>query len=342
MGKTLLHGQANLERLRNAIFSGRLAAVRLVPLLLVLWTAANQAAPDQPRRIAITFDDAPRPDGVYFSGPARTEALIDGLARAGVHQAAFFVTTGHLRGRSEERRLQAYAAAGHVLANHSHRHSGLSDTPVGAYLEDIDQAESALRMFSNRRPWFRYPFLDAGRPLEKLEQVRSGLADRGLAHGYVTVDNYDWYLDALATDARRAGTCVDRDALRALYVETLVQAAEFYDAIAQRWLGRSPVHVLLLHENDLAALFIESLVAELGGNGWTVVSADVAYRDPLARLSPRTLFNNQGQVAAVSHALGAEPADLVHEREDRDALERLFATRVVEGCDPEAVGRSRG
>src|SRR5687768_13258718 len=92
-----------------------LAFVAVVTLALFAGTPARS----EERRIALSFDDAPTADGALFSGSRRTSALIRALAEAGVEQAAFFVTTRNLHGSAEERRLRAYAEAGHVLANHS-------------------------------------------------------------------------------------------------------------------------------------------------------------------------------------------------------------------------------
>ena len=60
--------------------------------------ACATATPDEAgaKRIALTFDDVPRNAGVFLSEDERTTRLIDGLERAGVEQAAFFVTTGNL------------------------------------------------------------------------------------------------------------------------------------------------------------------------------------------------------------------------------------------------------
>lgn len=285
------------------------------------------------KRIAITFDDAPRGDGAFFSGPERTQRLIAALEAAGVEQAAFFVTTGRIGSDADAERLRAYADAGHVLANHSEAHGWLRDMEAADYLADIDRAEVALEGFDNRRPWFRYPFLDEGREQKKRVAVMKGLKDRGLANGYVTIDNYDWYLNHLAKERKASGACLDRDALKNLYVEIMTQAAAFYDEIALDWHGRSPAHVLLLHENDLAALYIADLIAALEEQGWRVISVDEAYEDVIAGMTPRTAFNGQGRVAAIAHALGASGRDLVHPLEDEKALDALFAERVINGCD---------
>ena len=60
--------------------------------------ACATATPDAEgaKRIALTFDDVPRNAGAFLTEDERTTRLIDGLERAGVEQAAFFVTTGNL------------------------------------------------------------------------------------------------------------------------------------------------------------------------------------------------------------------------------------------------------
>lgn len=293
-----------------------------------------QAAPAQAqKRVALSFDDVPRHAGAFFTPDQRTVRLIAGLARAGVDQAGFFVTTGNLdkpaRAGGEDR-ITAYAAAGHVLANHSTRHPWLSRTEVDLYLADLDSAQAWLDGRPGLRPWFRFPYLDEGRrDLTKRDAIRDGLRARGLANAYVTVDNYDWHLDRLASQAHRAGQDLDLDALRDLYVETMVDTAEFYDRIAVKVLGRSPVHVLLLHETDLAALFVEDLVTGFRSAGWEIATLDEAYADPMADREPDTWFLGSGRVAAWAHVQGWEPRDLVHPRTDETELDRLFAERVL-------------
>lgn len=294
------------------------------------------------KRIALTFDDVPRHAGGFFTPDERAIKLIASLARAGVEQAGFFVTVGNLErpaGRGGEDRIRAYVAAGHVIGNHTTTHPWLSRTAVEEYLADVDRAEAWLHGRAGHRPWFRFPFLDeGGKDLAKRDAVRAALRERGLKNAYVTVDNYDWYLDSLASSAEQEGRSMSMDRLRDLYVETLVQAAGFADGIAEQVLGRSPAHVLLLHETDLAALFVEDLVEGLRAAGWRIVTIDEAYADPIADREPDTWFLGSGRVAALAHEKGWEPRALVHERTDEAVLDGLFAERVLEpaGTPPEA------
>lgn len=305
----------------------KLALTALVALLIAATPAFAQ------KRIALSFDDVPRQAGGFFTPDERTRRLIAGLRRARVAQAAFFVTPGNFEkpdGKGGETRIATYVRAGHVIANHSYSHLWLSRTPVADYVADIDRAAAWLKGRPGLRPWYRYPFLDEGRrDLAKRAGVRAALADRGLANGYVTVDNYDWHLDKLAGQARKAGKRIDRAALSDLYVETLVGAADFYDRIARETLGRQPAQVLLLHETDLNALYITDLVRALRKDGWEIITIDEAYRDPIASREPDGWFTNGGRIAALAQETGGKPADLIDPRTDEEVLTRLFNERVL-------------
>jgi peptidoglycan/xylan/chitin deacetylase (PgdA/CDA1 family) len=312
--------------------------LRLFSLLLLLLAAGCAGAPEpagaaaRQKRIAITFDDAPRAPGAFFTPDERARRLIAGLNSAGVRQAAFFVNPGHLEkpfGAGGEARLAAYVAAGHVLANHSFSHPQLTAVAAEEYLADIDRAEKWLKGREGRRPWFRFPFLNEGRQDKaKRDAVRAGLAARRLRNGYATIDSSDWNIDALTTRALREGKTVHRTALRDLYVESHVEAADFYDDLARRTLGRSPAHVLVLHETDLAALYVADLVAALRLDGWNIVTADEAYADPIATALPDTP-SAQGTLTELLAWEKGLPAPRWYERNDLKLANALFAERVL-------------
>ena len=310
----------------------RIALLAKLVLAVLLAAIAVPAAAQDVKRIALSFDDVPRHPGGFMTPDQRTVRLIAGLADAGVEQAAFFVTTGNLEddyGAGGEARIRAYVAAGHVIGNHSHSHTWLWNGDAAAYIADLDKAEAWLADKPGKRPWYRFPYLDEGRDPVRRDALRAALRERGLLNGYVTVDNFDWAIDDLARKAVEAGTEIDRAALGKLYVETIVQTVDFNDRIARETLGRSPAHVLLLHETDLNALFIVDLVAGLRAAGWTIVTMDEAYRDPIARMEPDTLYLGGGRVAALANVAGRAPETLVHERTDEAELARLFEERVV-------------
>lgn len=289
------------------------------------------AAPAEARRIAITIDDAPREDGPVFAGPARAAHIIEALKRAKAPPVAFFVVTSRMSTPEGRARIEAYANAGDLIANHSHTHSWAHSMSVEAYVAEIDQAEAILKGLPNRRPWFRYPYLDEGGQLEKRDQIRAALAARGLMSGYVTVDDYDWYLAQRWKEAIAAGRKVDRKKLKALYIDLLTDAADYYDALAVKYLGRSPAHVLLIHENDLAASFIGDLIAAYRAKGWEIVSPDVAFADPLAQDLPTTTFSGMGRIAAVAAERGLDRRTLEPWFSDEAQIDAKIAERGVFG-----------
>ncbi len=283
------------------------------------------------KQIAITFDDAPRAD-TSLTSAIRTEELMIGLQISGVEQAMFFVTTKHVN-ENNKGVLQQYQKDGHLIANHSDQHLWLHKTDVASYQQDFLKAHEQLQSYEHFRPFFRYPYLDEGRDKRKVKAMQKFLSKQGYQNGYVTVDNYDWYLDKLYQDAHQAGLKIDMNQMKNLYVDVLFGAITFYDDMAIKYLGRSPKHVLLLHENDLAAKFVSDLVERLKAEGWEIISPLEAYQDPIAQQLPKTLFTGQGRVAALARDAGAKPKELVHEAEDEAHLKKLFedyqvATRV--------------
>ena len=90
----------------------------------------------------------------------------------------------------------------------------------------------------------------------------------------------------------------------------------------------------MLHENDLAAMFIGDLVAELNKHGFRVITATEAFRDPIADSEPDTVFLGQGRVAALAHEAGLPPGELVSPTEDETYLKRRFEAEVAKRSSP--------
>lgn len=313
----------------------------IVALALAVALLSSQAAGplgyrpvvDRSKRIALSFDDAPRGPGAYLNPDVRPQLLIKALKRAGVKQAAFFSNPGRIdASNNAEAQLRAYVRAGHVLANHTATHPILSDVPAERFLADIDKAQDWLKKERGYRPWFRFPQLDeGGKNVAKRDAVRAGLKLRGLRNGYVTADGWDWYMESLARKADKAGKRIDQKGLRDLYVETHVGAANFADNLARRTLGRSPAHILLLHETDLAALYIEDLVKALRADGWTIISADEAYRDPMGQLPPPVIADANGTLIQMLSWDKGVKGPRWYERNEVDVMRKLFDERVLQG-----------
>lgn len=281
------------------------------------------------KRIAFSFDDVPRGAGAFLEPSERPALLLEALKNGGIEQAAFFINPGRITPSDGDAETVArYAKAGHVLANHTADHSKLSSVSVARFLKDIDAGEDWLKGKENRRPWFRFPFLDeGGKNKAKRDAIRAGLKSRGLINGYVTVDASDWYMEEQALKASRSKKLMDWNALRDLFVESYLESANFSDELARRTLGRAPVQMILLHETDLAAMFVDDLAEALKKDGWTIVSADEAYKDPIAKMIPDVKFadGTRTQMLAAERNIGSR----WYQRNDQKVAKKLFAERVL-------------
>ncbi len=311
-----------------------LACLLIAVMLSACATAPPASLGPSPtdKRIALTFDDIPRHAGAFLEPDERASMLRDTLRDAGVEQAAFFINPGNLHERPGGlQNILDYAAAGHVLANHTNTHPNLSDLTVADYVANIDAAEAWLSQLDGHRPWFRYPFLNEGRDdVVKRDAVRGALAERGLSNGYVTVDASDWFYEQAAIEAQRGGHTMDMDALRDLFVESHVEAAEFYDGLARQAIGRSPAHVMLLHEADVTVMFLGDLIDALEARGWTIITADEAYADPFSQLA--ATYETPSAQGTLTEQVAWErglPAPRWYARNNVDRAREEFDRRVL-------------
>ncbi|WP_394203839.1 polysaccharide deacetylase family protein [Marinagarivorans algicola] len=278
--------------------------------------------------IALSFDDAPTASSAVMSGVDRTTAIIKALKEGAVPDALFFVTTNNIQIKGRER-LNQYVQAGYHLGNHSHAHLSANKVSVNDFMSDAYQAHLILKAYGSTEPYFRFPYLHYGQNKEAVNALQSHLAELGYSNGYVTADNFDWYINAALVKAKKAGKTIDYERLGDLYVDVIWQGIMFYDGIAIKTLGRSPKHVLLLHENDVAALFLPKLIRHIKKMGWNIITPKQAYADPIAKIIPDVLFHKQGRVAALAHSKGMPTSALRHASESQEYLDDLLNSAQV-------------
>ncbi len=279
------------------------------------------------QEVALTFDDAPTFDSPLLTYAERAERIRSQLAAHDVI-AGFFVITGNINDKNSEQ-LKAYTREGHVLANHSHSHLSPSRVKIEHYINDITIADSILSTWQGVAPWYRYPYLNEGTSKPKRDSIRSALHTLGLTNGYVTVDNYDWYINGALLEAARTKSEINYSRLKDFYLNHIYQSLLFYDGIARQTIGRSPRHVLLLHENDLAALFLNDLILMLKANGWKIITPAVAFEDAIASHLPDVTFNGQGRIGAIGFESGIAASELVQPSEDENWLDRELVEQQI-------------
>ena len=280
------------------------------------------------KEIAITFDDSPRAAQGYFDGPTRAKKLIKNLKDHDVNQVAFFSVSKRL---DEEgvKRLTAYNDAGHIIANHTHSHPNINDLSLEEYKAEFLLADSLLNSFTNFRKWFRFPYLREGGTLEKRDGMRALLKQKGYTNAYITLNNYDWYIEVLFQREIKKGTKINMTALKKFYVDVLMESIHYYDQMAIEQLDRSPKHVLLLHEMDITALFIGDLVDELRKQGWKIITPEHALTDPVASYKTNNpLKFNPGRIGEIAKDKGQKKG-LWHKTLDESYLDKRFESEVL-------------
>ncbi len=281
------------------------------------------------KEIAITFDDSPRHAKGYFDGNTRSKKLIDELRSHQVKQVAFFSVSERLNKEGIER-LNRYAKAGHIIANHTHSHPNINQLTLENFSQDFLIAHNKLKSFDNYFKLFRFPYLREGDTRLKRDGMRQLLQEHGYRNAYITLNNYDWYIEVLFQRAIKKGEEVDMGRMKAFYVDTLMESIEYYDQMAVTRLGRSPKHVLLLHEMDISALFIGDLVDELRKRGWSIISPLEAYNDEIADYQIDTpLKYNPGRIGEIARDKG-QKTGLWHHTLDEKYLDEMFSLRVLD------------
>ena len=133
-------------------------------------------AGDDPAEVALTYDDGP-------NEPA-TEALLDELARAGVH-AAFFVIGRFVREHPEL--VRAVHAAGHIVGNHTDTHPWLIRESGARIREELRGCNAAIEDATGAPVRFFRPPHGARRPA-----VLRASRELGLTVVQWNVMGYDW------------------------------------------------------------------------------------------------------------------------------------------------------
>ncbi|WP_445359333.1 polysaccharide deacetylase family protein [Microbulbifer sp. ANSA005] len=295
-------------------------------ILLIIYLLAIPVT--SAKQLAITFDDAPRKADGYFDGPTRAKTLIENLEEYKVGKVAFFSNTQSFDKEGLER-MNRYDKARHIIGNHTHSHPNFLETGLSTYQADFLQAHQLLQQFDNFKPYFRFPYLREGETVEKRDGIRNLLQKNNYQNAYITLNNYDWYIEELFQTAVKDGKAVDMERLSNFYVDVLMASIKYYDDMAIKYLGRSPKHVILLHEMDISALFIGDLAERLRKEGWEIIPLEEAYRDPIAKYQlAQPIKYNPGRIGEIALAKG-QKKNLWHYTLDESYLEKRFNQEVL-------------
>jgi peptidoglycan-N-acetylglucosamine deacetylase len=235
--------------------------------------------------VAITMDDFRFVDSPLMTGKEQDERILTSLEKNRV-EAALFVIGGVLEQPLARQRLALWDRANHIIANHTYTHTSYGDSSFEEFSGEVVRTEEVLAQYRNYHKLFRFPALKEGETREKRDQMRSFLKAHGYRQGYVTIDASDWYIDRRLVDRLKQDSKANLKGYRDYYLQHIWDRAQFYDGLSKKVLGRSVKHTLLIHHNQLNALFLNDLIAMFGSKGWRVISAREAFQDPVFQMEP--------------------------------------------------------
>lgn len=168
--------------------------------------------------------------------------------------------------------LERWMKAGHELGNHSSTHLSYTTTEPERFFEDVEAAREKIAALTKRPVrFFRFPFLNEGNTLAKLEAGRGYLKKSGQRNLPVTIDDQDWSFEEpflkkepLVKD--------DYHAMMRLRVETTEQRGD-------KLLGRTSPQILLLHAGAVGASEWDRLFSWLESTGHRFATADEVLAD---------------------------------------------------------------
>ena len=266
-------------------------------------------------QIAFTFDDPKLAQSGNMPWQQINERMLAALARRRI-KAALFVCGMRVDQPSGRDLIHAWDDAGHLIGNHSYSHLNFDMVSLSAFEGDALRNEPLVRPYQHFTPLFRYPFFKEGNTAEKRDGMRAFLADRGYRLGRATVDSSDWAISARLEKRIQADPSADVSAYRSFFLQHIWDRAQYYDFLAQRVLGRSVRHTVLLHHNALNALFLGDLIAMFIARRWNPIDADVAYQDPVYARQPHVLPAGESLIWSLAKESGRFDAQLRYPGED--------------------------
>ncbi len=281
---------------------------RLAALLAgaALWLALAPL-PALAQSVAFTFDDGPNLAATPRLSPQqRNDAMLAALAKHHV-QAALFVTSGYGAAQPEGRQLaQAWGAAGHLVGNHTVTHPDLhaATVPLAQYRDEVLACDRVIRALPGYRKWFRYTYLREGNTPEKRDGMRAFLQEHGYRNAYVSLDTSDWRLNDKLVEVLARDPHADVEPIREAYLAHLRQRALAYRDLARRVQGRDIAQVMLMHHNLINALWLDDAIAQFKAMGWTIVSPEAAFADPIYQLAPERAVPGQSLLLSMARTLG--------------------------------------
>ena len=281
---------------------------------------------DQVPEIAFTFDDPTTEGGANLAWHEVNERILATLAGNKL-KSILFVVGKRVDSESGQHLVAAWDRAGHLIGNHSYSHlyfnvttdtdpDGFKKVTLAEFEADALKNEPFIRTYPHFAQLFRYPYFKEGDTAEKRDGMRTFLKERGYRIGRASIDASDWAISSRLQKRAEANPHADLSGYRDFFLQHIWERAQIYDSLAQRVLGRSVRHTVLLHHNPLNALFLGDLITMFRKKGWKPVDAEYAYKDEVYDRQPKILPAGESLIWALAKESGKFENELRYPGED--------------------------
>jgi peptidoglycan-N-acetylglucosamine deacetylase len=296
-------------------------------IFILLLSALSFTGAVHAQSIAFTFDDGPdMTDEVVMTAAERNTAILKQLSDAKLRSILFAAHTD-TGGPQRTELIREWGRQGHRVANHTVTHPDFDSKKISidAFEQEVLACDAAIRDLPGYTKRFRFPYLKEGNTPEKRDGLRSFLKSIDYKPGPVSVDTSDWYYSARLRDALKKNPSLDRTPYRDAYLRHLYDRATYYDGLSKTVLGRSVLHVTLMHHNLINALFLGDAIRMFRDKGWKVIDAATAFEDPVYAMEPDILPAGESILWALAKQHGVTGLrwpgeDDVYEKAILDAL----------------------
>ena len=204
------------DNMKAVVSSGEAEIPR--EILETLDPVTREMLTEEPKYLALTFDDGPR--------RGTTDILLNGLQERGV-PATFFVVGEQIEGNEDL--ILRMKAEGHQIGNHTYSHTMLLKAEKAAMMEEIRKTEVMLeQLIGGGHYWLRPPYglID----VKRAAQVKTPMI-------YWSVDPEDWdLLDTEKVVARVMEQITNKDIilLHDFYPTSVDAALELIDRLQEK------------------------------------------------------------------------------------------------------------
>jgi len=283
-------------------------------------TKAPQVIPSAEKKkptVSFTFDDGATNDIVNFKFEEWNNLILSALEDANL-KAIFFVTGINKRDKKGEFLLEEWDKRNHKIANHTFSHPNFNDknNTLDIFSDELQRADAVIKNYKNYVKLFRFPYLKEGKSKEKVDGIRSIMKKNNYRNGHVTIDASDWYVNSRLIKQMRSQKKVDTLAFQEFYLNHIIDRAKFYESLSYEMNGRHINHTLVLHHNLTSALFLKSLIKKFKSEGWEVIDAMEAYKDPIYNNTPNVVPAGESLIWSLAKESGKYEDILRYPAED--------------------------